>query len=162
MTWREAFLKQARSDFKVMDQLAKSEVELCHRLHYLQMGTEKLARGWRIRANSTEKPAMTHVALVRLLQQLKAEQWIGRRVGYKDNRVFRHFIDRLLDTARKVQNLVPSQAGYDQPNPEYPWQDHGTVSIHAPAGYSFEDFDLEGLKLIQLERLLRALLRIAE
>ena len=46
----EAFIAQARSDWRVYRILAeRDEVPSCHRLHYLQMVCEKLAKAYRLR-----------------------------------------------------------------------------------------------------------------
>src|SRR5882724_6463098 len=46
----QAFIAQARSDWLVYRVLTESaEVPLCHRLHYLQMACEKLAKAYRLR-----------------------------------------------------------------------------------------------------------------
>lgn len=45
MTWREAFLNQARSDAEIRRLLNRERTEYSHQLHYLQMVTEKLAKG---------------------------------------------------------------------------------------------------------------------
>jgi hypothetical protein len=45
MTWREAFRQQALSDYAVFRHLTRvADIPVCHRLHYLQMATEKLAK----------------------------------------------------------------------------------------------------------------------
>jgi hypothetical protein len=162
MDWREAFLKQARSDFQMMEQLAKSGAEACHRLHYLQMATEKLARGWGASPGSPEPPPMTHIALVRLLQQIKGMPWVCRKLGYDDHRVFSSFVKSLFGVAGKVQGLVPSEAGYDQPNPEYPWRNRGTNTVYSPCDFEFEEFNPRDVRLKRLVQLVRDLLRIAE
>jgi hypothetical protein len=105
---------------------------------------------------------MTHVALVRFLQELKGQTWLARRLGYKSHRAFRPFIDRLLETARNVERLVRAHAGYYQPNPEYPWQDRLTGAIHVPAEHHFRDFGFDSVKMIQLRRLLLALLSLEQ
>ena len=45
MTWSEAFILQARSDYAIFKSLGGSpDTPECHRLHYLQMATEKLTK----------------------------------------------------------------------------------------------------------------------
>jgi hypothetical protein len=48
---RQAFLAQARSDLTAYDDLCKvKDLSSCHRLHYLQMFTEEIARAARMAA----------------------------------------------------------------------------------------------------------------
>jgi len=46
MTWHEAYMEQARSDYAVRQLLNRARVEYAHQLHYLQMFTEKFAKGF--------------------------------------------------------------------------------------------------------------------
>jgi hypothetical protein len=42
--WQLAFLKQARSDWETYQRIDDPVWPTCHRLHFLQMATEKLAK----------------------------------------------------------------------------------------------------------------------
>jgi hypothetical protein len=53
MTWRDAFLKQAHSDYSVYKKLNELRLPLCHKLHYLQMATEKLAKAYQCNNRNT-------------------------------------------------------------------------------------------------------------
>jgi hypothetical protein len=44
MSWREAFLRQAHSDYAMVLHLNEPSVSYCHRLHFLQMAAEKLGK----------------------------------------------------------------------------------------------------------------------
>lgn len=48
LDWRTGYLRQARADYDMLLFLLKTgeEVALCQKLHYLQMTTEKLAKGF--------------------------------------------------------------------------------------------------------------------
>ncbi len=49
-----AFITQARSDWNIYQLLAAQDgVATCHRLHYLQMTCEKLAKAYRLRDTET-------------------------------------------------------------------------------------------------------------
>jgi hypothetical protein len=43
-TWQLAFLRQARSDWETYQRIDDPTWPTCHRLHFLQMATEKLAK----------------------------------------------------------------------------------------------------------------------
>ena len=44
MDWRTALLKQAHSDFEMLEFLRLYKQPFCHQLHFLQMATEKLGK----------------------------------------------------------------------------------------------------------------------
>jgi len=69
--WRTAFLLQARSDhaaFRLLLDAARNDPALlCQCLHYLQMTTEKLAKGFLTPPNGPRPPAVHH-AFTRFVQ----------------------------------------------------------------------------------------------
>lgn len=162
MSWRGAFLRQARSENEVRLLLNDPRVEYSHRLHYLQMVTEKLAKAALSNPVDPNPPRMVHGALVRLLQVAKGNRVLRTRLGYSDASVFRAFIDSMLDLASQIESLAPSSAGRYQPNAEYPWEDRKTGLIHTPVDYHFALFDPRDPKMIKFEHLLTALRRVAE
>jgi hypothetical protein len=161
MNWHEALLRQARSDEAVRRRLNDSATEYSHRLHYLQMVTEKLAKAFQVSPDDPQPPSMTHRAFVRFLQILKSRPDIQRQLGYRDGKVFGRLIDSLLDLARQIQSLAPSIAHLTQPNPEYPWWDSATNDVKVPAEYDFSQFNPNSVKMIKLDSLVRDILRIA-
>lgn len=161
MNWRQAFIRQAKSEHAVRRRLNGPGVEYSHRLHYLQMVTEKLAKGFQANPSDRNPPPTTHHALVRLLQQTKGRPDLRRLLGHTDAAVFRSFIDSLLDLADQIERLAPSAASTTQPNPEYPWRDQTTDEVVAPVDYDFPLFDPRDPRMIKFERLLDALVRIA-
>jgi hypothetical protein len=161
MNWREAFLRQARSEENVRQRLNQRAVAYCHRLHYLQMVSEKLARGFQMRAASRQPPPLEHKGFVRMLQMIKGRPEIRRMLGYGDTASFVAFVDSLLDLASRVERLAPSHAGLTEPNPEYPWWDPRSGEVYVPSQFAFADFDPRSPRMVKLEQLLQDLLRIA-
>lgn len=159
MSWRTAFLIQAADDNAVRRYLNSQRVAYSHQLHYLQMTTEKLAKGFSIPATSQDPPEPVHSGFVRLLQTLKHQSRARQRLGFHDQASFRKFINSLLDLAYEIEHLAPVFAGFTRPNPEYPWRDAGNGQIIAPAEYPFAEFDPRLPKMIQIEALLAQLLR---
>ena len=160
MSWKDAFLAQARSDDAVRRLLAADPaVARCHVLHYLQMSTEKLAKAVDV-MQSDRPPQATHSGLVRLLQQLKRAR-LQKRLGYgRDTRSFRRLVDSLLPLARRIEQLAPAVAGANQPNAEYPWLDAATGRVVAPADFAFDGLAADEPPLAKLDELLAALLRL--
>lgn len=160
MSWHEAYLARARSDYGVLRRLGELNAEYCHRLHYLQMASKKLAKAMLTSPDDDQPAPTSHVMFVRMLQVLKGRPEIRRRLGYSDSGAFKSFIDSLLVTAARIERLSPEQAGLNRPNPEYPWKDQAIDQVIAPSEYRFDEFDPRDPKMIKLDRLLGALPRI--
>lgn len=161
MSWRTAFLTQARNDNEVRAVVNRARVPYAHQLHYLQMMTEKLAKGYMTASNAVAPPAFSHAAFVRFLQAIKGRPEIRRSLEYENVVVFRSFIDSLLPVAEQVQGLAPNFAGHTQPNPEYPWRPQPGDDVIAPCEFEFPDFGPGNLRIAKLVRLIEGLLRIA-
>lgn len=160
MTWRSAFLLQARSDFGTREFLNTQRVEYCHQLHYLQMASEKLAKGFLTPASSSDPPQLTHAAFVRCLQVIKGRPDVRRMLNVSNTQAFIEFVDSLLPLAEQVQRLAPKYSGVRGPNPEYPWQPTPRGSVTAPAEFEFPQFAPQSPHMDKLIRLLRELLRV--
>ncbi len=159
MNWREAFLAQARSDAEIRVLLNRKRCDYSHQLHYLQMVTEKLAKGL-LAPQKNAPPAKTHAGFVRLLHHIRGRPDLRRQLGYKERSVFRSFINSLLPLAEQIQRLAPSYAGFSQPNPEYPWQPKADGQVVYPASFAFPVFNPKHAHMVKLVRLVENLLRI--
>ena len=98
MTWKNAFLRQARSDFRTFRDLQKGNAPLCHQAHYVQMATEKLAKAYLCPPDG-EPPRPTHDALVKFLRVCIERPEIRRRLGFGDVTICRAHIRGLLPLA---------------------------------------------------------------
>ncbi|HVS70412.1 MAG TPA: hypothetical protein VHQ47_04070 [Phycisphaerae bacterium] len=141
MKWRSAFLRQARSDNAARQHFARVGVEQCHQLHYLQMATEKLAKGMRANDVNRDPPEFTHAAFVNGLRAIRRLPHMWRRLGFKDDAHFAAFINSLLPLAGRVERLAPAFAGKRNPNAEYPWAPASGQHAIAPADFTFPEFD---------------------
>ena len=67
MTWSDAFLRQAVSDYQMFKRLSdkRSDAAICHRLQFLQMATEKLAKSFLISDSSSKASRFAAVASIR-------------------------------------------------------------------------------------------------
>jgi hypothetical protein len=59
MSWRDAFFVQAWSDYAVFEIMDDNNYPRCHVLHYLQMTTEKLAKGYLCHFSVGDSPFLT-------------------------------------------------------------------------------------------------------
>ncbi len=159
MNWQEGYRLQARSDHDIFKQLNKRNVPLCHRLHYLQMASEKLAKSFLCIGN--QKPyKKSHYALVQFLKATKRIPKIQRLLGYNNNRsAYCMYIESLLQLAEQIEKLAPVGGDYDRMNPEYPWKD-AVGEIQVPTDYQFNE--LKMTELVKFQGLLENLFRIAQ
>jgi len=137
-TWRSAFLKQAQADFTMARKLRTQGEATCHWLHYLQMATEKLAKGYAC-SELGGAPPHTHCGFTRFIQRGAPSD--GRLLAVwgresRSRKVFRSQVRRLVPVARLIESLTPALA-LSGPNPEYPWKDYN--GIHVPVEYPFAE-----------------------
>lgn len=145
MDWRSAYLTQAKSDYAVLLKLNQEEAPLCHRLHYLQMATEKLAKGFLTPKGGARYPK-THNAFADFVRVADRRPDLRVASRFTKRSQFAAYVASFLETAQKVENLSPD--GGDHPNPEYPWEEKGTIML--PTEYPFADLDLRSRKMIKL------------
>jgi hypothetical protein len=142
----EAWLAQARSDFRVFELLLQQDrehVEECHPLHYLQMATEKLAKAFDA-ARAGRPDESSHVAFMKFTNALERRD-LARRLGWRDFKSFKALLRRIRPLCRQIEELHPdvgsprSGGRKDGPNVEYPWRLPGAdpQAWQAPAFYRF-------------------------
>ncbi|MCH8126640.1 hypothetical protein IIC38_11850 [candidate division KSB1 bacterium] len=139
MTWKDAYLKQAFSDYSIYQefQKPKNRKPVCHQLHYLQMATEKFSKSQLCKGNKPPEKK-THFVLVRYLRTIKRLPQIRNMLGFKGkHEAFGYFIDSLIPVADMIENLAPAGSGMPKPNPEYPWEDVKTKQVVSPLDYEF-------------------------
>lgn len=145
MDWRTAYLTQAKSDYAMLLKLIREEAPLCHRLHYLQMTTEKMAKGF-LTNKGGPRYAKTHDAFVKFVRLAGGRPEFLAASHFTQAGSFAAYVASLLDTAQNVENLSPD--GGDHANPEYPWEEQG--AILSPTQYAFNDLVLENPKMVKL------------
>ncbi len=160
-TWKEAFFKQAQSDFTMMLNLEEQPgSNFCHRLHYLQMASEKLAKSYL--CNGLEPPQFVHQALVRFIryESIHAKlRWLLPRLSAAQ---YRLAMKELLPIAERIEALAPERDA-SRPNPEYPWLFPGATpdSVTVPAEYAFGEFDAKkDIRLMRFINYLKKLLNL--
>ena len=107
LDWRSAYFQQALSDYDVFKLLNTQEnnVPFCHRLHYLQMTTEKLAKGFLSPSDGTA-PARVHYAFARFLQTVKGTPKLRRICACGPSQI-KAYVDSLLPVAKNIEDLAP-------------------------------------------------------
>ncbi|MEW6112548.1 MAG: hypothetical protein AB1664_10505 [Thermodesulfobacteriota bacterium] len=158
MNWRDAYLAQAWSDYQIFRVLNKGRYPLCHKLHYLQMATEKLAKGF-LYSSKGKPPQKTHYVFVRFLKVSKGRPEWRKKLGFDEHnsKAYATYIDSLIPVADRIEKLAPVGGDFDKVNPEYPWTDD-KGDVNCPCRYSFPEF--EKTELIKIQKLVSDLFRI--
>jgi len=162
-TWRSAFVKQAEADYAMFlllkDQLLGGEPGLrCHCLHYLQMSTEKLAKGVTSEMEGGQRPPRVHDAFSKFTWAVKRSRKLQRECQCGTPQQFKQYLDSLLPLANQIEDLAPV-GSVDQPNPEYPWEEKG--DILTPVEYRFsDDLDFKRPKMIKMLQFISACFRV--
>jgi len=117
--------QQAKSDFDIFELMLEQGVADCHKLHYLQMATEKLAKAflWKLEA----APAKSHVGFVKYLKLLVGSAPKSERERLAQLFSFPNFVSlqswikySICPITYDLERITPDLAN-DGPNPEYPW-----------------------------------------
>ena len=143
--WRTAFLAQARSEYALFQQLRNDKsVAPCHKLHLLQMATEKLAKAFGTPPG--QRPPRTHKAFVNFVQTAAANPRVRRASHFAQRGQFAAYANSLLPLAQSIEDLSPE--GDDHPNPEYPWEQNGQVV--SPLEHDWRGLSLQSVPMLKL------------
>jgi hypothetical protein len=136
--WASAFAAQSRSDWQVYDLLtAERRIPPCHKLHYLQMACEKIAKAYRCLDTGTnlEELLKRHVGFAKFIGTFLASPSI--REAYQGRDAQLREVSRLTRAlAREIEKLAPAVDRESSPeNAEYPWEAGGEVISPCQYGY---------------------------
>ena len=119
--WRIAFAEQSMSDQHVYSLLSRvGGLPVCHRLHYLQMHLEKLAKAALYQSSPAFEHIQHHNVVAKVLPQLVKAH--ARSVGdARPGDAAR--LNELRDICREIDLLQPAvdDDGRRPDNCEYPW-----------------------------------------
>ena len=149
MDWRTALFEQAHSDYETLELLSREGAAFCHQLHYLQMATEKLAKGFSTPPGGPQ-PLKVHRAFVNLLRSVKSNRQLRQACFCGPGQV-EAYVASLLPLARLIEDLAPANAG-EGPNAEYPWQGPGTMVT--PVGYRFPELQFTRRNMLNMLKFL--------
>ena len=103
MDWRDALLVQARSDFEMLSFLRLHNAPFCHQLHFLQMATEKLGKGFAT-APGGGQPVKVHRAFVGFVRSVKSSVQLRQACRCGPGQIDA-YIAALLPLARQIEDL---------------------------------------------------------
>lgn len=145
MDWRTALFEQAGSDYRILQLLIAQNAPFCHRLHYLQMATEKLAKGFSTPPGGPQPPKV-HRDFVSFLRLVPASRQLRLACHCGPGQIDA-YVASLLPLARLIEDLAPALAN-DGPNPEYPW--HTAQGVVAPARYPFTNLEFKSRPMVNM------------
>lgn len=155
--YQELWWTQVRADHRVLVLLRNTAQPAGHQLHYLQMVSEKLGKAyfWR---TPQYPPPRSHASFVQFLRSFGSRSrsdraLIAQCLGFGRGDDLDRWVPTVVPLAYRLEQLAPSLAGEDGPNPEYPWP-HAAPE-HCPATFAFPVW--EELKTGRGRHLLRVL-----
>ena len=132
----DAYAEQSQSDFRVYNEHLRG-AEDCHRLHYLQMACEKIAKAYRIRdlVALGSHDLYSHLAFSRFIVGFLKNPQI--RLRYVGRDAQRRQIERYAHVfAAEIERLAPAVGREQTPaNAEYPWASGAAVFV--PCRYDY-------------------------
>lgn len=157
----DAFAEQSQSDFRIFEN-SLEDVEECHRLHFLQMACEKIAKAYRLRdiALLEEAELYSHVAFTKFIQTILKSPQIKELYTSSDGRrqKRRRNMERYArPLAEKIEKLAPAvDRGQTPANVEYPWVEG--ESVYIPCRYPFSHLNLRGYDEKEFLKLLKTVI----
>jgi len=152
--WSQAFAKQASADFETWERLQRDDkVPKCHKLQFLQMACEKLAKAHLCGAGADPREIQdSHKYFAKSFPTI-AKNLYARRGEHL--RKYDPWAKAMGHLAREIELLAPSVKDGDrrQDNCEYPWE-LADDKLRIPAEYTFPNLssltDLEGRLLLKI------------
>ncbi len=157
--WAKAFATQGASDLQVYEILTAHEekksgtVPSCHRLHYLQMATEKIAKSYLVGIGNLSPRTRSHIAVANCVKIYYRSAPVKLKFAGKNDR--REKIEAImLDVAHKIEQLNPAVDDENVPaNVEYPWSMEQNLVV--PCRHKFEIENLAPHVVKQFVQMLR-------
>ena len=109
-SWQIAFLKQAQSDWEAYQRTRQAAWPHCHRLHFLQMATEKLGKALLLGGHSKlAHITHSHSAFVKFMHIASNNQSLQAQLKITKSQLRADF-KRLLPLAYEIEHLAPALA----------------------------------------------------
>lgn len=167
MTWKTAFLRQARADLTAYSR-AVAAGDRASGIFHLASAGEKVAKAFSPESLRNDSPKLSHSALRQFIVEIGLSPLTLRTAGYANIASFAKVKPGLVATATYLEATSPALAnrraegdrthtrwGGRGVNTEYPWAEAGGVV--APCDYAFSEPELSPVALTRLAELLRVL-----
>ncbi len=157
VNWSEAYRRQAVSDYEVLIILESVKVPYCHKLRYMQMCTEKLAKCFLSVLSGKERQPNTHERLVKFVLATRYYPKLYQYMNFKKKDAYWNYLDAwILPVAKALEDHYPSGKD-DRPNTEYPWEMGDNVII--PSEYKFPGLSETNRKVVAFWNYIRSCFR---
>lgn len=156
--WRSAYFEQAKSDYWLFRKFVEQDdVPLCQKLHYLQMTTEKMSKGFLTPAGYG-KYNNTHNAFALFVVKAGDMNGLRRIRNITRKSAFNAYLNGLRPTAMAIEDLSPE--GPSHPNPEYPWEVNGRIIT--PIAHDFPNLKLSNIAMKKMLDFLESCFKLIE
>ena len=135
-SWAQGFGRQAAADFRTFEVLGKQDAPECHKMHFLQMACEKLAKAHLCETKTPlDNVQASHAYIAKTLPIVLKQQAIAVNFSGPAAKTVQAKAKHL---AREIELLSPSvtDGGKRPDNCEYPWEDE-TGTLHSPLEWPF-------------------------
>jgi len=141
LDWSHGYARQADADFEMFQTLGRLELESvaiaeCHKLLFLQMACEKLAKA-HLCGEGTDPTALqtSHAFVAGTLPVILRQT--ATALGYKGKQA-RWVLEHAKHLAAEIECLAPAvkRGGQRRDNCEYPWTDDQD-NLHVPLDWPF-------------------------
>jgi len=140
--WALAYARQASADFRTFEAMQTMKVPQCHKLQFLQMACEKLAKSHLCGSKGFDvsKLRASHAWIAKhlpgIIRQRMAVLGYEPIRGLDIARQFKHL-------CQEIEILAPAikRGGVRPDNCEYPWSDDKD-KIHSPLDWTFQASNL--------------------
>ena len=138
--WARSYAKQAKSDFHLYKELLQynNEIEICHKLHYLQMTCEKIAKAYQLKTTQIKlQDVLTkHRIVSGFINNFLKSPPINQH--YHGRTEYLKFISHSINAwAREIEKMAPAIDRENYPiNSEYPWEQYDQLVIPCEYAYS--------------------------
>lgn len=152
-SWARACAKQALSDLDAREALVEAGSRKCHRLHFLQMASEKVSKAHLTKANGHDNVRNRHDYVAKHLPTIARIFYAAINDG---NELRGWEIQEIRRLAKEIEVLSPACDGGNlrEDNSEYPWE-NGRGGVCTPCEYSFPNIDDGSRAIVRLIRLIR-------
>lgn len=152
--WAKAYARQALSDLNAREVLVAAGAEKCHRLHFLQMATEKSCKAYLTANNGHDQVRKTHAYVARVLPILARHFYALENDGTS---MASWELSQVRKLAREIEVLAPACDDGDtrNDNTEYPWLDT-KGEIRTPCEHTFSGLDDGSRSIVRLIKLIRS------
>lgn len=151
--WVRAYALQALSDLAARDSLIEAGAHKCHRLHFLQMASEKTCKAHLVAGSGPGAARKTHAYVEKVLPIIASSFYAKLN---EDSKMRDWQLKRIRHFAREIEMIAPACNAGDarEDNSEYPWID-GHGDIQTPCKYNFPNLDDLDKSIVDLVKLIR-------